>query len=945
MKHTFISRSLAIGCLSAVLVLCACGREDIVPTPSDGTITFGASSSWRNLPDTKTAYSGELLTVSGSRYERIDWVPGSDRVRIVSNAASTSGGADYADYAVQAVSGTNASGEVESPAALSPVSGGLKWSGEEQAHYFYALYPSPTMTSEYGRPVPEGYASVTMTTLEGTPAAAYSLVVPSSQPYAALVRDEANSLYEYKPDMNLAYMSAAAKANAGVYDGVSLQFRPLVSTYEFTVMAADASAENLTLTAVTLTSSAGYLSGSFTTTVGPDGSFSAPELGSDKSNTVSVPVPAGADRKALSQSDGIRVTLFALPVEPAASETLTLDLTFVDASNAEVHRTLPLIKTDNTPITLPAGMKLYIRSLGVPGDWIYYIDDPEPVTLTYEGGEAALHVSDQFKSYRTRNGLSEPVDFKLQYSTYDDETGTWSGWSDGLPDWLDADSPSSYQGSVSGEALTLEMDPQGNTAVDPHGDELKEDKHKKTDFDLSTFNVATDNWDSATGTGLRTTANCYVVQGYGTYKFPLVYGNGVTDGEVNPSAYTGTPIPDDHSLDKPYFLEAFRDHLDKDITSPYIATQLGTSSLTATLVWTDEPGLVTNVTTDGDYLTFEVPEATITQGNALVAVLAPDGKIAWSWHIWVTDHDLTQSVKVPTGYTFAPYNLGWCDGRELEKYLERKCRIRAVQLDEHGDEFGSQDHESAPAVVLQQAYKTIVRDNNPYYQWGRKDPQQASNGLPVDGTSCFQYKTLVHPDDYPVEYVNVSSHSTSVGSSIQEPYYYYFVVYSSGFKDWNTERTFDNLWNSRLTTSVEYGTAGVFVTKTIYDPSPVGFKVGPAAAFTFFPRDVRTLVPSTELTVAGNLFGCGLFLPAIGVRPSTPGAVTMPSMVDSFGWYITASLRDNERSVAVFNSYCNIDRCFMNFTESRTYGYSVRPVVDDAFSNGFEAEGEKVMWD
>ena len=842
MKHTFISRSLAIGCLSAVLVLCACGREDIVPTPSDGTITFGASSSWRNFPDTKTAYSGELLTVSGSKYERIDWVPGYDRVRIVSNAASTSGGADYADYAVQAVSGTNASGEVESPAALSPVSGGLKWSGEEQAHYFYALYPSPTMTSEYERLVPEGYASVTMTTSGGTPAAAYSLVVPSSQPYAALVRDEDNRLYEYKPDMNLAYMSAAAKANAGVYDGVSLQFRPLVSTYEFTVMAADASAENLTLTAVTLTSSAGYLSGSFTTTVGPDGSFSAPELGSDKSNTVTVPVPAGADRKALSQSDGIRVTLFALPVEPDASETLTLDLTFVDASNAEVHRTLPLVTTDNTPITLPAGMKLYVRSLGVPGQWTYYLDDPSPVTLPYTGTMyETASLGTAFKSYKQlgtgEDAVKRAVPYKLQYST---DNGTT--WSDTPPTWL-PDAPTASEGSVGGEPLPLKMEAQYNTGTDPHRDTLK-GRDSLENFDLSTLNVATG------ATVARTTANCYVVSSPGSYKFPLVYGNGVKNGAANESAYyqANPPKPGSNGA----FLKRFKDHLDNNITDPYIANTYS-GAMTAMLHWTDAIGLVTDVEVSGSgenaYITFSVPEDRICQGNALIS-LQIGGTTVWSWHIWVTDEPLTNVKKnnIFGYYYFSPVCTGWCEGR-TEVYAERTCLVRAVQT-ETGGLTTADDHVQA----ITQEQKTIhTLGNAPYYQWGRKDPFQAAAGL-TDNSSKVYYG----PDGFYKQLSDIDAGSVTVGTTIQNPLVWYGGDVN-GLMGWCKDK-YRNLWDSQAPLEDE----DVWVSKTIYDPSPVGFKMDADMHHLSSNPVAAEWQEATETRPAGLLTNTGLFYPALG---------------------------------------------------------------------------------
>ena len=55
-----------------------------------------------------------------------------------------------------------------------------------------------------------------------------------------------------------------------------------------------------------------------------------------------------------------------------------------------------------------------------------------------------------------------------------------------------------------------------------------------TAVDLSTYNVLTKT------TINKTTANCYIVNGVGYFKFPTVYGNGYKNGSVNYQAFKTT---------------------------------------------------------------------------------------------------------------------------------------------------------------------------------------------------------------------------------------------------------------------------------------------------------------------------------------------------------------------------------------------------------------------
>ena len=105
------------------------------------------------------------------------------------------------------------------------------------------------------------------------------------------------------------------------------------------------------------------------------------------------------------------------------------------------------------------------------------------------------------------------------------------------------------------------------------------------------------------------TANCYIINSAGQYKFPIVKGNG----------QKGVIVSGDTA----------------ELPS---ATQ-------AKVVWQDAD-LISSVGVNKGYVVFETPESW-KKGNALLAVTDDNGKILWSWHIWSTDYVLgTGDVKV-----------------------------------------------------------------------------------------------------------------------------------------------------------------------------------------------------------------------------------------------------------------------------------------------------------
>lgn len=112
------------------------------------------------------------------------------------------------------------------------------------------------------------------------------------------------------------------------------------------------------------------------------------------------------------------------------------------------------------------------------------------------------------------------------------------------------------------------------------------------------------------------TANCYVIDAEGVYRFSAdVAGNGVAAGENGP---------------------------------------VSLEPASASLVWQTDPDMIVSVSLDGTYVEFE---SSGIPGNALLAVEDSDGNIIWSWHIWYPEEAIA-SVNTKTGYELMNMNLG-----------------------------------------------------------------------------------------------------------------------------------------------------------------------------------------------------------------------------------------------------------------------------------------------
>lgn len=214
-----------------------------------------------------------------------------------------------------------------------------------------------------------------------------------------------------------------------------------------------------------------------------------------------------------------------------------------------------------------------------------------------------------------------------------------------------------------------------------------------------------------------------------------------------------------------------------------------------------------------NYISFQVHASTIRQGNAVIAIKDASDAILWSWHIWVTDENIGQTIEVTNHQSykckFMPVNLGWCDGR-TETYAERSCKVKFTAGD------------ASKEVIIKQVSASITTGgNHPYYMWGRKDPFPPTNGLSNTNKTRYDKDGNAHTENPKTE--NFSIGSNCIMNCILKP----DVIQSRSYGD----NVYANLWSAD---NQVYTASNENVIKTIYDPSPVGFKLPFSAAFTGF---------------------------------------------------------------------------------------------------------------
>ena len=445
----------------------------------------------------------------------------------------------------------------------------------------------------------------------------------------------------------------------------------------------------------------------------------------------------------------------------------------------------------------------------------------------------------------------------------------------------------------------------------------------KTADPVTNYNLA-----NATGAdAIENTANCYIISAPGTYRIPLVYGNAIEGGTTNASAYTSSKSCIVGGEE--FVLQEFVDHNDHKITSPYINVQnSGDQATKAEVIWEDCKDIVTAPAVTGSgansYLTFEIKKENLQNGNAVVAVTNTDGKVMWSWHLWFTPKSSLKTIpftSVGSTYNFMTDNLGW----KYTKWtggLKREVVVKIEQQAETGEK-------KTATITLKQAAGNNVREGyGNLYQWGRKDPLPGTDTFyPNTGYKFNDGYTIVgeQPADYNNPVNKQRMEERTIGLSIREPGIMLPKV-GGGKLSWSY-RQYINLWsadNDSYDGTVRNGK------KTIYDPSPVGFKVPDAYAFKDF--SLTGAVWSNGYTLKANN-DKEIYFQAGGYRDGNDGKLKLVGSY-AFYWVGIATKRGATGGPGYGLRIKMLDGTLsapINPSDdygNRAYGYGVRPVAE-----------------
>ena len=581
--------------------------------------------------------------------------------------------------------------------------------------------------------------------------------------------------------------------------------------------------------------------------------------------------------------------------------------------------------TDNTVIDVvlkgewKAGTTRTYKLSQTNSTWQYVLTSTDPSRAAKYDETASEPYG--ITSYRQApDGTRQAVPWKvIGYDADNDGTFTMAE----KPAWMTNLSKENGDGGTAAETGTATLTKEVTDLLKKRNDGLKNATplgNAGNYYDLSTKG----------GSVPRSTANCYVISAPGHYRIPLVYGNAITGGVTNSNAYISS-APPTIITGADIILHNFKDHLGNNITDPWIEKTNGRANAGvngAKIVWADEANLVhlgsAPIVYDNNdaFLEFEVKAADIKSGNAVVAV-TKNGTVVWSWHLWFAPQSALTPIPVTNYqnkvYNFTTETLGWkptvWSGSTYDK--PRTVKVRVEQT------IANNGTKQITDITITQKPGNVRTGQTTLYQFGRKDAFPGTDEtLPAGsfnkngGDNMSIIRGIQNPDKF------YTSGSTWYGLP-PAGYSYY------------------NVWSADNTTT---GGNDNVVVKTIYDPSPAGFKIPASNAFTGFTVNGQNTPFSgadysafnvdgtTDLQQYQNNFGhnfwtnssktATIFFPTTGYRVTNNGALLN---MDYGCYWAAVPCNDTYMSCMLFTRSVLKP---LNDAATRAFGFAVRPVSE-----------------
>lgn len=318
------------------------------------------------------------------------------------------------------------------------------------------------------------------------------------------------------------------------------------------------------------------------------------------------------------------------------------------------------------------------------------------------------------------------------------------------------------------------------------------------------------------------TANSYIVSRSGYYKFKAnIRGNGVTklnvvmdnSGTAEALSFDGGLGAEISSINKADVLWWQGDLSDNSAFKTFLKNVNMTNQ---TLIQNTCPvRILDNGSVYDNEIVFYATVNENTKGNVGIAVYDSNGKILWTWHIWL----------VPEGVT----------SKRFGDYAIMDRNLGATY---------------APASASAVTAANVLSTYGFFYQWGRKDPMfgpkayndfsgrsewlEKRDGIWTKESSLYTHDETPIEDSpkYPLHYLTSANR------------YWWQTTYAAA--DYNGKKRMRNLWGY----TSEADKKGNAYAKTMWDPCPPGYKVMNHLAF--YSANICAETTNTSYSINGS---------------------------------------------------------------------------------------------